>query len=352
MRELIPYFRVFFMPLSVGLSLQYSIMNYWLTPFLAIVILPILEIAVKQDYANHSADEMESLEARWSFRLIPVIWTLLQFTLLIWSLISFSHNELSAFQTIGLVLSVGFMTGAIGITVAHELVHKQSRLERFFGDALLASVLYMHFHIEHVAGHHARVATPNDPATARFNESLYRFLIRVIPSSFVSAWQIETRRCQNNSYSAWGIRNRVLTWMFVQLLCVVAVYAAFGIKGILFFFAQALVAITLLETVNYIEHYGLIRSQKANGEYEKVSERHSWEATARITNCILFKLQRHSDHHLNPLRRYQALQFTPESPRMPTGYAGMLVIAFAPPLFRRLVHPRLERYQLERVVRD
>ena len=345
MKELVPYYRVFIIPVSVLIGCSLSGWYSATTVTLTFIALPILELILPRDLRNLNADEMERLEHRVGFRFITWLWVPVQLCTMVVAIHTASQDSLTWFERICMTLSVGVMCGGIGITVAHELMHRAHRAERVLGDILLASVLYMHFRIEHVRGHHRNVATPDDPATSRRNESLYSFFPRVLVHSWRSAWQLEAKRLLNKNLSVWSIRNMMIQFTLVQSALCVTLYILFGGAVVTVFVTQAIISFLMLEIIDYIEHYGLQRRRREDGSYERVSEAHSWEATARLTNTILFKLQRHSDHHLHPGKRYHTLLHTPESPQMPTGYAGMVMLALVPPIFKRVMNARIDAYE-------
>jgi len=233
------------------------------------------------------------------------------------------------------------MVSGIAINTAHELGHKRASLERWLSRVALASSGYGHFFIEHNRGHHVRVATPADPASSRLGESFWQFLPRTVSGSLRSSWGLELERLSRSSRGPWTWRNEVLSaWaMTVALFAVLAL--AFGPVVLPYLLIQAVVGFSLLEVVNYLEHYGLLRQKRADGRYERCSPEHSWNSNNVASNVLLYHLQRHSDHHANPLRRYQALRHFDEAPQLPTGYAGMIVLAYIPPLWRRVMDPRL-----------
>jgi alkane 1-monooxygenase len=271
----------------------------------------------------------------------------LQAGILLWGARMAARPSITAVEIVGVVLSVGMSGGIIGITVAHELIHRQSRVDRWLGGALLAMVSYLHWSIEHVAGHHHRVATPADPATARLGESLPVFLVRSTAGGLASAWTIEAARlARHGAPSVW--KNRVLWFMLAPCALAAALGLWLGPRAVAFFFAQSLVAIALLEIINYIEHYGLVRRELSPGVYERVTTAHSWNSAHRLTNALLFNLQRHADHHVWPRRPYHMLRHHPESPQLPTGYAGMALLAMVPPLWRRIMDPRALAYRAAR----
>ena len=251
---------------------------------------------------------------------------------------------------LGVAFSVGFITGSQGITFAHELGHSKSKLDRFCGWVLMTSVCYGHFMVEHYRGHHPRAATHHDPASSRRGESLYQFLPRTLWGSLQSGWSLEARRI-GQIKSSW-LRSP-LAWSAAASLMVFVLAALYlqgqsAMKVIAYFALQSVVAFVLLETINYIEHYGLQRSS-SNGKREAFGMMHAWNADHVATNSMLANLQRHSDHHMHAWKAYPTLELLP-GPQLPTGYAGCLVLAMLPPLWFALMHPRLEKLQLNMVV--
>ncbi|HEX4923981.1 MAG TPA: alkane 1-monooxygenase [Bdellovibrionales bacterium] len=259
-----------------------------------------------------------------------------QLGLVVWSLWFVSSRELAFGELSGLVFSVGMCTG-ITLTAAHELIHRPARWQRGLGVALLWAANYMHYRVEHVFGHHKKVATPEDPATARRGEGLYAFWLRSILGSFASALELERKRTGR----FWNRRNRMLHYFIVQAAGFAAIFAAFGVRGFLFFAAQSLVAVLLLETVHYIEHYGLLRKRNAHGDYEPYAARHTWDSDHFFTNKATFNVGRHSHHHKSPTVPYEKLEVLPDALPLPAGYSAMLLLALAPPLWRAVIDPRL-----------
>jgi alkane 1-monooxygenase len=239
-----------------------------------------------------------------------------------------------------MALSVGMVAG-IAINTAHELGHKKESHERWFARICLAQTAYGHFYIEHNRGHHVRVATPEDPASSRLGENIWGFLPRTMGGSLRSAWELETKRFARLDKSRWTLRNDVLNAWAMTLVLWGAMVALFGVELLPFLVVQALVGIWLLESVNFLEHYGMRRQKNEKGRYERVNPSHSWNSNNIGTNVLLYHLQRHSDHHANPTRRYQALRDFPEAPVLPTGYAGMIVLTWIPAVWRRVMDPRV-----------
>jgi alkane 1-monooxygenase len=274
------------------------------------------------------------------FKAVTWAWVPVQLATLAWVLATVSSSRLTTLELVGVTLSMGVVSGGVGITFAHELVHRRQPFERALGEILLASVSYTHFAIEHVHGHHRHVGTPDDPATARFGESFYRFLPRTVVGSVVSAWRIELGRLSRRAGGAFSPSNRMLRYALTQIALYPLVAFTFGRTGLAVFAGQAAVAISLLEVINYVEHYGLMRRQIGPGEYERIAPRHSWDSSYKLTNWMLINLARHSDHHCAAAKRYQSLELPGEAPQLPAGYSAMLLLALVPPLWFRVMNPR------------
>lgn len=240
----------------------------------------------------------------------------------------------------GIGLLIGVTTGSFGITAAHELVHRRQAWQRGCGILLLLLAHIPHFRIEHVHNHHAHVGTPKDPATARLGESLYAFFPRSIAGQYRSAWRVEAARLRRRNRPALGAGNRMLHYVGLQLALDVAVLLVFGWAGLALFLAQGLVAVWLLESVNYVEHYGLVRRPNGRGGWEPLAGRHSWNAGHAATNAALYNLGLHSAHHMEAARPYPALYNDPADPQLPAGYAGAVLTAMVPPLWHRKMDPR------------
>jgi alkane 1-monooxygenase len=276
-------------------------------------------------------------------RALTWLWVPIQLATLIALAAVAGASRLSENELFTAAVSIGLMTGGIGITYAHEMMHQTNRFERALAEILMTSTLYGHFCIEHVAGHHVNVATPKDPVTARFGESFYVFLPRAVFGSLFSAWRIQRKRLDRRGISVWHGSNAFWRYAVAYAAWCGVAYALGGRLGVKLFLVQAIVAIALLEIINYVEHYGLMRRPLGGGRYEPVQPHHSWNASHRITNYLLINLQRHSDHHRHPMRRYPALQNYDESeaPQLPFGYPAMLLIALVPPLWFRMMNPRV-----------
>jgi alkane 1-monooxygenase len=240
---------------------------------------------------------------------------------------------------VGIAIDIGVITGSFGITIGHELMHRREALPRALAELLMASVTYTWFCVEHVYGHHRNIGTPSDPATSRRNESLYGFLPRTLVGTVASAVRLERKRLAKRKISAWSLQSRLLRYPLGVIALYALVFGLFGAAGVAVFVLQSVVAVVMLEIINYIEHYGLQRRQLDNGRFEKVRPKHSWNASHRISNWMLFNLARHSDHHAYAARPYYALRHHDEVPQMPSGYGAMFLLALAPPLWFRVMNP-------------
>ena len=313
---------------------------WYLGPILILAAIPLIDLAVGIDRSNPPDEVIEFLEQDRYYRWITFCFLPLQYAGLVWAAWLWSGDSISLAAKIGLALTVGTVAG-VGINTAHELGHKKEAVEKWLAKIALAQSFYGHFFIEHNRGHHVRVATPEDPASARLGENVYEFLPRTVVGSFRHAWQAELPRFNRRDRSPWSIENDVLNAWAMSVVLWAALLAVFGLGILPYLIIQAVVGIALLEIVNYLEHYGLLRQREASGRWERVRPRHSWNSNNLATNVLLYHLQRHSDHHAYPTRRYQALRDIDEAPVLPTGYAGMIVLALVPPLWRSVMDPRV-----------
>jgi alkane 1-monooxygenase len=317
-----------------------------LTPFWVFVAFPLIDTWVGLDTRNPPPGNDAALSDKTSHRMLPLAAMPAHALMLLWGApAAVALAGSSSLAAAGLCLSVGIVGGAIGITYAHELIHKPTRLERNAGGVLLALVGYGGFKVEHVFGHHVDVATPRDTSTARLGQSAYAFLLRAMIVNPLRAWQLAGERLRARGLPAWHWRNEMYLWHGLTLLFAATITAWLGLPGLVFFVLQALVAIVLLELVNYIEHYGLLRRQRADGSFERVTPRHSWNDSHHLSNLALLNLQRHSDHHAFAARRYQILRHHDDAPQLPTGYASLVLLALLPPLWRRLMDPRVAAWK-------
>jgi len=335
------YLLVFTIPLTVSISFNSSGWITFLPLFYVFGIIPLSDFLVKANGENFDKEqeEIEKNNKLYTYILYATIPTQLFF--LIWFLIIIG-NEMPLMDLIGKISAMGIMSGVIGINVGHELGHRNNRFDEFLGEILLTTSLENHFLPYHNAGHHFQVATPEDAATARKNEPLYLFWFRSHFTSYFKAWKLENNRLQNSDRHWFHYQNRMVIYTFVNLILVISIFYFFGFLVFLSFISSAVLGILLLETVNYIEHYGLLRKKNKYGRYERVKRSHSWNSNHVIGKLVLFNLSRHSDHHYNGSKHYQILKSLPESPQMPTGYPGMMLLSLIPPLWFRLMNKKLK----------
>lgn len=342
MRDL-KYIAAYFVPATAILGLAWQGPWSWLTLALVFGILPVVEIFTPQSSSNIP----ETLEAdrsrRLFFDLLLYLNAPLLFGILGWYLWTISAQTLSVSETMGLTLGVGIMAGANGINVAHELGHRAKRSEQILAQIMLLPSLYQHFFIEHNRGHHKNVATDEDPASARLGENVFGFWWRSVTGGWRNAWDLEQDRLEKTGQPNWSHNNAMLRYTTFQTLWLLAIGGLLGWQALLGAIAVALVSILLLETVNYIEHYGLRRMILAGGRPEPVSPQHSWNSDHELGRIFLYELTRHSDHHYKSTRKYQILRHLEESPQMPFGYPTSIVMALIPPLWFRIMNPRVIR---------
>jgi alkane 1-monooxygenase len=316
---------------------------WFLGPIVVFAVIPVIDLLAGLDRSNPPDDVIEALEEDRYYRWITYLYLPIQYAALVWACWMFTRPELSVVDKVGLATTVGTIAG-IGINTAHELGHKKESHERWLAKIALAQSFYGHFYIEHNRGHHVRVATPEDPASSRVGETFYAFWPRTVLGSLRSAWRLEHRRLTRRHRHAVRLDNDVLNAWLMSAVLWGGLLAVFGIGVLPFLVIQAVIGFSLLEVVNYLEHYGMRRQRTGpdgTGRYERVDPSHSWNSNNIATNVLLYHLQRHSDHHANPTRRYQTLRDFAESPVLPTGYAGMIILALVPPLWWKVMDGRV-----------
>ncbi len=319
----------------------------WFPLFFLFVLLPLADYLIGTDSSNADDIEAERLQLRNGYRLLTLACLPIQIVLVFWSARQFVELPLGVVGKIGWLLSQGVVSGVLAINVAHELIHKSGKLETWAGGVLLCTVNYFGFKIEHLRGHHVHVSTPHDASSARLGSQVYAFVPQALWRNTRNAWRLEADRLHRLGVTALHWRNEMLAWSAVTLLMAMWMGMWAGGVGIAFFFAQGLLAAITLEVINYVEHYGLERRRLADGRYERTTHLHSWNSNYLLTNWMLFQLQRHSDHHETARRRYQALRHHDASPQLPGGYAAMFVLALLPPLWKRVIDPRIARFRAD-----
>jgi alkane 1-monooxygenase len=313
---------------------------WWNGPLWILIGIPILDTIIGTDKDNAPDWAYDELADDRYYRYLTYLYIPIQYASFAWGAWMVVNADLSTFSKLGLTLTVGAV-GGIGIANAHELGHKKGKLERWLAKVVLAQTAYGHFEIEHNRGHHARVATPEDPATARFGESFWMFFPRSVVGAATSGWDLERRRLARQGRGPWTWANDVLNAWALSVVLFGVTIAALGPSVIPFLVIQAVFGFSLLEVVNYLEHYGLLRQKDENGRYERTQPRHSWNSDHIATNVVLYGLERHSDHHANPTRRYQTLRTFDDAPQLPSGYGTMIGLAYIPPLWRKVMDRRV-----------
>lgn len=340
----LPYLVAYLMPAVTALGLHLG--GAWSFSGLAFVFVltPLLDAASGKDEQNPDAETVEARGRSLAFNLVLWAWLPVQAALLAYALWWSADTAPAWWAWIGAALSVGVTVAGGGITIAHELMHRAGRFDRAVAEALMTMATYTHFCVEHVFGHHKNVATPEDPAFAPQGQTLYAYLPQTLIGGLRSAWKLETRRATK--------RGEAGTWRDRRVryaLDIVAIYAfvgaAFGAMGLLFFAVQSVTAMALLELINYVEHYGLARAEVAPGRFERVTPRHSWNSSHRLTKYFLFGLPRHADHHASASRPFYALRHFEDAPQLPAGYATMVLASLVPPLWFHLMDRRVDAWR-------
>jgi alkane 1-monooxygenase len=351
----IGFFSALILPTLLFLGMQWGGPFLWMIHIFVFLLVPLMDYVIQKDTANVPAAEVsESMKAQF-YKLITFVWVYVQLAVLILGFYVVSTQELSMISWIAFTTGMALITGGIGITVAHELGHRTERIEQIYSKILLMTVCYMHFFIEHNRGHHVRVATPEDPATSRKGETFYGFWWRSVTQGYLSSWHLEAERLKKKGQRFWSLSNQMIWFQILPLLFITFFSGLFSYLGgrlvwevPAFFFIQSILGFSLLELVNYLEHYGMQRKRLPSGQYEKVTPLHSWNASQLVSNFLLFQLQRHSDHHASAHKRYQVLDHNEDSPQLPAGYSAMIILACIPPLWFAVMDPRLADWQKER----
>lgn len=306
------------------------------------IFIPLLELVLPANPTNLSEQEVslakeDKLYDFWLYIIVPIQY------LSIYLFLNSFQQELTGLEIAGRIFVMGLLCGSFGINVAHELGHRKTRFEKTLAKTLLLTSLYMHFYIEHNKGHHKNVSTPEDPSSARKGETVYGFFIRSVFTGFASAWKIASDEQKKKNKSVWSFGNQMIQFILLQVGFVALIYFYAGILTTAYFVAAAIIGFLLLETVNYIEHYGLQRKKTETG-YERAMPHHSWNSDHVIGRLMLFELSRHSDHHYMASKKYQILHHHENAPQMPTGYPGMMILALIPPVWFKIMHPKLARW--------
>lgn len=343
-REL-KYLLAYIIPISTVISILGSGWQTWLTVIIAFGVIPVLEVLIGTNSENLSHEEAEIKKTKIFFDVLLYLNIIFVYGCLFLLAYYLNTRSFSGIEITGLIFSTGILLGSSGINVAHELGHKAGILPQLAARILLLPNLYMHFVIEHNYGHHKRVGTPEDPATSRYGEWVFPFWWRSVTGGFISAWHIEVGRLHKLGRKIWSGENQILKFMLAESLYLILLWTFFGVFTMLVLAATAMVGILLLETINYIEHYGLVRKKMANGKYENVETFHSWNSDHEVGRILLYELTRHADHHWKAGKKYQILDHHTESPQLPYGYPTSILIALFPPLWFKIMNPLVDLWQ-------
>jgi alkane 1-monooxygenase len=318
----------------------------WLPLIYAWIIIPMTELLLKPDSRNMNAAEEELAKADKRYDVLLYLVVVLQYAALYKFLYAMSHDTMTWVDIAGRIWVMGLLCGTFGINAGHELGHRVNVFEQTLAKMLLLTSQYMHFYIEHNKGHHKRVATPEDPSSARYGEWVYTFYFRSIIFSYFSAWNIANNEVRKKGKAVFSLYNEMVQFTFIQIVFIALIFFGFEWLTTLYYLAAAAIGILLLETVNYIEHYGLQRKSLSEGKYERAMPAHSWNSDHVIGRLMLFELSRHSDHHYLASRKYQVLRHHGNSPQMPTGYPGMMILSLVPPAWFYVMNRRIKKLQL------
>ena len=317
----------------------------WIPILYVFFFIPILELFIAPNPKN--LDAIEEQLAKSNVLYDVIIWLTVPFQFI--SLYLFFESlqpTTSIADLVGKIIAMGLLCGAFGINAAHELGHRNSKFEQLLSKLLLLTSLYMHFFIEHNKGHHKHVATPQDPSTAKFKQTVYAFWLQTFIGTYISAWHIAIDDSKKKNKAFPFFNNEMFLFQLIQMAFILFVFYFWGLNIMLCFICAALMGAILLETVNYIEHYGLTRDKSEGELYERVKPHHSWNSNHVIGRLMLFELSRHSDHHYLASRKYQILRNMEEAPQMPTGYPGMIVLSLFPPIWFSVMHKQMKKYSL------
>ena len=336
------YFSVYLLPLTVFVSFHEEGLASFFPVFVFFVFVPLLELFLNPDHSNfdqETADlEKNSKLYDWILYLaVPV-----QVGMLIYFFNVISATPVYSIEYFGRIFAMGLMCGVMGINIGHELGHRPERVNQLLGEILLLTSLNTHFLPYHNEGHHREVATPDDPATAKRGQWVFHFWLTSHFGSYVKAWRIEAKRMRIKKKHFLSLHNRMVVYSIANVLLLAGIYSIYGLQVLIGFILAAVVGILLLETVNYIEHYALLRNKNQKGRYERVRHTHSWNSDHQIGRLMLFNLSRHSDHHYKASKKYQILESLEDSPQMPTGYPGMMVVALIPPVWFSMMNRHLD----------
>lgn len=342
--RILKYFIPFILFAGAWLSYHAVGIACWASILFSFLFIPIAELFLPADEQNLSVEDELAAKNNSVYDLVLYIAFGLHLLCLYYYLDQVADPHITMLDRLGRMLTAGLLAGIFGINLAHELGHRSNKLEQDMAKILLSTSLYMHFFIEHNRGHHTHVSTPDDPSTAKYRQSIFAFYFQTIPGTYLSAWRINNKILKNQQAGFFSIQNEMLLFHLFQVLLLVGIYGMWGLATLGYFLVAAGIGILLLESVNYIEHYGLMRQMNSSNRYGRVQPEHSWNSNHLLGRVLLFELSRHSDHHYSASRKYQILRHHAGAPQMPTGYPGMLILAMIPPVYFKVMDQQMQKY--------
>ena len=338
MRDL-KYLFAYSVPLSAFVSFESMGLGTFISVIYAFIILPFLDLIAGNNSENLSKEEKNNKKTKWIFDVMLYLNLPIVFGLLWLVFTKVQTQEYATYECIGLGLSTGILLATNAINVAHELGHRTPYFERFMSKCLYIPCLYMHFYIEHNFGHHMNVATPNDGATAKYNQTVFSFWITSVTKQYLDAWKCQMKLLKIQNQPFFSMKNDMLWYHLIQPAYLFGVFYLFSFNVMLFAIVIGVVSFLFLESINYIEHYGLVRFKTPSGRYERVQPQHSWNSNFNIGRIVLYELTRHSDHHFKSSKKYQLLNSYEQSPTLPFGYPASILLSFIPPLWFKIMNP-------------
>ena len=336
------YLMAYTVPLSVVVSFYFGGVFSYTSLVYVFVFIPLVELLLPVHDVMFSENQVNTRLKNKMFDWLLYLNVPIVYVLLFYGLYVFATYSFDTYVYFGLILSLGILLATNAVNVAHELGHRKSKFEQILTQLLLLPCLYMHFTIEHNRGHHKFVATAEDPATAKRGQVLYHFWLTSVLGQYTNAWRIQRTALKKSGVGFFSLHNKILLFTIYQILYLATVYMVFGLFPFLCAFVVGVISFLFLETINYIEHYGLVR-KKIDGKYEKVQNIHSWNSDHIMGRIVLYELTRHSDHHYRASKKYQILESHKTSPRLPFGYPMSMLLALVPPLWFRVIHPKLKK---------
>ena len=346
------YLLAYTVPVSAYLSFESTGIWTYSAVLYAFIVLPVLDVLAGESATNLDKDTAVEKNRLWIFDAMLYANVPIVFGLMAFFFVQVQTHTYETFEVVGLLLSAGILLATNGINVAHELGHRAPLHERLMSKLLYMPCLYMHFFIEHNFGHHMNVATPEDGATARYNQTVYGFWFTSVTKQYLNAWRLQAQLLKRQKLSFLSPKNDMFWYHLIQPGYLGAVWLVFSFETMLFAAGAGVIAFLFLESINYIEHYGLLRHKLDSGRYERVQPHHSWNSNSHIGRIVLYELTRHSDHHFKSAKKYQVLNSHEESPTLPLGYPASILLSLVPPLWFYVMNPRVPAQMKPQLAHD